>query len=629
MSHAAASAASAAAPGLASAAPPRAPGTEVTATDAKALSSCPVCSEPLEDPRILPCLHAYCAQCLALRESGPSSDRRVDCLLCGGVFPIPATEGFLADPAGANLAALHKALNLGKGAASGGAGSAPAVTCGADAEHVGVPAVAFCSQCAEPICAECEGDHQRKKGLRSHKVVPLESLALKAYDGVPGLEAAADAAPLLLKARAFAVAPACDVPSHRGEGGTPLPRDMLCKICNVAVCMKCAMTAHNGPNHEISTMQDALISQHKDLADAFAALEKVNAGIKSLVATIDERAGEVASNAGASRGVLSAAFARLRAVLDSRETALLDSLATAERAKRKEADIERDAVQLLVGHVAHTRAYAATLLAACSDGQVVAILPAVVQRAKALGADLAAHAAHPPVDPTLSVTVDEDVTRLCEEIGKLGKLHSTAMLASDVTLLTSTLSLPSVGAIGLIKAKLANSATTARGLELITKGALSLEVPKAYASMVRVVEGPPTVTGSEATWKITLAEAVPDALEALMDLPITLRGEGIVGSPARVITRLPELRWDPSTIHPASDSGVRVEDSGTTAVLDLRSNSSTYNGCFGTVPMVSGVYEWTFEIGGCGNNANLYLGVGSKPFPTTLFTGTGPWNVHW
>ena len=56
------------------------------------LVECYVCKDIYRDPRALPCLHTFCAQCIADR----CKDQKIDCPVCEQQFLIPCrgSEGF-------------------------------------------------------------------------------------------------------------------------------------------------------------------------------------------------------------------------------------------------------------------------------------------------------------------------------------------------------------------------------------------------------------------------------------------------------------------------------------------------------------------------------------------------------
>ncbi|XP_071830676.1 uncharacterized protein [Apostichopus japonicus] len=70
------------------------------------LLSCPICIQPLKEPKVLPCLHRYCSDCL----ESYIKQRQVEleCVVCRDLFTIPP-EGFKTDYAVKNIVEdLHR-----------------------------------------------------------------------------------------------------------------------------------------------------------------------------------------------------------------------------------------------------------------------------------------------------------------------------------------------------------------------------------------------------------------------------------------------------------------------------------------------------------------------------------------
>ncbi|XP_072024137.1 uncharacterized protein [Amphiura filiformis] len=60
---------------------------------------CVICSEPFNDPRVLPCLHSFCCECLENWAKSCSNDNSiVSCPLCKKIYQIPEEEGIEGFP---------------------------------------------------------------------------------------------------------------------------------------------------------------------------------------------------------------------------------------------------------------------------------------------------------------------------------------------------------------------------------------------------------------------------------------------------------------------------------------------------------------------------------------------------
>ena len=136
------------------------------------ITTCPICLEVFDNPKALPCLHAFCLKCLQgyFSDNNPRDD--VLCPMCRKEFQIPA-DG----PGGLphhffmqHLIDSIKTLSI----------STDEVVCEACLEENGngkgtvTAATMYCVDCSEYLCEKCSRPHLRTtmKG-GAHQVRPL------------------------------------------------------------------------------------------------------------------------------------------------------------------------------------------------------------------------------------------------------------------------------------------------------------------------------------------------------------------------------------------------------------------------------------------------------------------------
>ena len=131
--------------------------------------TCPLCHDVYEDPKLLPCCHYYCKECIVRLASEK-----------GQPFPCPECrkDTFLVQDSADRLPPaffvnrLKSAVNLLQKCDSEGV----LRTTSCDQCKSEASAVAFCRQCAHFICEFCEQAHQRQKFYSDHVVVKIEQL---------------------------------------------------------------------------------------------------------------------------------------------------------------------------------------------------------------------------------------------------------------------------------------------------------------------------------------------------------------------------------------------------------------------------------------------------------------------
>ena len=180
--------------------------------------TCPVCQEHFRDPKILPCLHYYCKECirqLALR-AGPN--RPFVCPECRR-----ETILFQKDPDQLPTAFFVNRMKELRTKMEKVQGKMEAVC-----EMCSVArAEAFCRQCTEFICNDCVKLHSVLRMFTGHKVVTLQELKEGGVKTIPLKEAPS---------------PMC---KDHDE-----PLKIYCFHCNHLICRDCVLYDHAGHKSE-------------------------------------------------------------------------------------------------------------------------------------------------------------------------------------------------------------------------------------------------------------------------------------------------------------------------------------------------------------------------------------------
>lgn len=185
---------------------------------------CPICLQQYKEPRLLPCLHRYCSDCLKQLIEENEEATVLSCSECRGQFPLPK-EGVAGFKLDFYMKDVIEYIHLRKSF---------------DDKHLreccdcskNVKVTAYCFKCSGYLCKKCYGSHVTKKSLNDHKqhTVSLEELKSKGMT----LEIFAD----------LKEAPKCQ--SH--------PEDFCLHCCgtcgNIPICLTCTYESHE--NHIIN-----------------------------------------------------------------------------------------------------------------------------------------------------------------------------------------------------------------------------------------------------------------------------------------------------------------------------------------------------------------------------------------
>ena len=252
--------------------------------------TCPVCHEHFRDPKILPCLHYYCKECvrqLALR-AGPNNPFACPECRRGTVLPQNDPDQLLT----AFFVNRMKELRTKMEKARGEMEALCEMCSRAKAE-------AFCRQCTEFICNDCVKLHSVLKMFAGHKVVTLQELKEGGAKAIPLKEA---------------------LPSMCKDHDEPLK--IYCFDCNCLICRDCVISDHAG--HKFEFVKKSAPQYKKTLKESLAPLAKIQTNISAATREVEKVEREVSEQHKTVAGKIKQSFKQLYEILHKREKQLLD-----------------------------------------------------------------------------------------------------------------------------------------------------------------------------------------------------------------------------------------------------------------------------------------------------------------
>ena len=119
-------------------------------------TECSICMEVYTDPRVLPCGHTFCRQCIG-------AFGELACPLCRKAFRLPA-NGVGDLPKNFALLNILETKELPCG-------------CEACSSDVAKAATVYCVECEQKLCRDCEEDHKKFNVTRRHKIVDVNAIS--------------------------------------------------------------------------------------------------------------------------------------------------------------------------------------------------------------------------------------------------------------------------------------------------------------------------------------------------------------------------------------------------------------------------------------------------------------------
>ncbi|XP_071957695.1 uncharacterized protein [Antedon mediterranea] len=217
---------------------------------------CSMCRNRMKNPKSLPCLHAFCRECL--QQHVKKSDGRLICPQCRKDCPL-STDGV------DGLLDSHFIHNLSEFVEQGGTAKDDVPNCdGCDKD-----ASDRCLDCPCPLCPECSKMHKRMRGTKTHRII-----SLKEYNSL------SDREKIMMQPTSCPYHPRCEL-------------EFFCTVCEVPICMKCAVCGHE--DHKRMNLVDVYEKQAMEidslrnkLAERLKSFEEVAGRTRSVAETLEK-----------------------------------------------------------------------------------------------------------------------------------------------------------------------------------------------------------------------------------------------------------------------------------------------------------------------------------------------------
>ena len=271
--------------------------------------TCPICHGHFQDPKILPCLHYYCKECI---QQLAARKRPFPCPECRQATLLPQNDpDRLPTPFFVNrMKELH-----GKMEKAHGKVEAACEMCSKS------KAIAFCRQCTDFICSRCVESHETLKVFRGHKVVTLEELKQGGAKEIPLKEG-----------------PPMMCPEHEEQ------MKIFCFDCNRLICRDCIIYDHSDHKHEFVRK---LAPQCKEtLTESLTPLRKIQADIRAATKEVEAIEKEVSDQHTALSKTIDRSFEQLFEILKQRKQQLLKKASEMTQEKLGALTVQKKGFQL-------------------------------------------------------------------------------------------------------------------------------------------------------------------------------------------------------------------------------------------------------------------------------------------
>ncbi|XP_038062528.1 transcription intermediary factor 1-beta-like [Patiria miniata] len=245
---------------------------------------CSICQERYQQPKILECLHSFCAQCLlkycSTKHVGSTA---IPCPVCRQETKLPEV-GVQGLKTNFHLIGLVEEFELQEKLVCSGDTNLLCETCddGNEATH-------RCLDCSVNICSRCHSSHKRVPVTSSHVIAPLDDVR----EGK-----------VKLKKENPRQHPKC--PVHEGEVAR-----FFCKTCDTLICRDCTVIDHCKPEHSyidrnlatskckqllaelVSPLENTMTELQKSREKVSRMKEDLGVAVKRVMTEVQDRAAEI------------------------------------------------------------------------------------------------------------------------------------------------------------------------------------------------------------------------------------------------------------------------------------------------------------------------------------------------
>ncbi len=351
--------------------------------------TCSVCQEHYTEPKVLPCLHYYCKECVLRLALRTASNKPFSCPECreettlpeGGVEEL--RTAFFINRLRSNFSALERVHGKIE------------VTC--EGCNSGSKAEAFCRHCAVFICKECVLSHKKLKAYSSHEVASLEDLKQG-------------------RAKQIAVAePATKKCSIHEE-----PLLIYCYDCDSLICRDCTVIDHR--DHKFQFSKVAAPEMKKCLLEDLVPFKEVSTKFSTAADVIATTRCEVEAQRKCLVDTIEASFERLHHILEERKKELVQEAVNKVDEKVEMLSAQEKKILTANAEVQSIVEYTERFVGHCSDNEVMSMHTDIRRQIKReIEEHSKSETSLEPVEVDVGVEVrcEEELQQLCQTKAKI------------------------------------------------------------------------------------------------------------------------------------------------------------------------------------------------------------------
>ncbi|KAL5503049.1 hypothetical protein EMCRGX_G009940 [Ephydatia muelleri] len=371
---------------------------------------CWVCFKPYNDPRILPCLHSFCLQCLdhAIQKCGsqqlfqcPTCERNV-AITVGGASTLPQN--------------LHLRFEVEVAGCVSKLISNSEVSCDHCIDGRNGPAVVFCCTCRQFLCKHCEDHHRSGRQLSKHNIIELDQ------EGAKHLQA-------IMKPREHY----CTQPNHEENN-----LNFYCETCQclIHMCGDCMPVAHNGHSITITELSTIAKNHRSAIEEVLANARETVARVTGAIDVNNKGREHVMLSKMKAHEAIDQAFEALQQALELRKTTLLSELESISLSKTTALTLQKEMFEKVIEEIGYYTEVASHILQTHTDHEIAGLrglipteLSSVLRKVEPI---------HPVPNTHDDISAIVQTDGLIRELSKFGSIFDLSAPSPSLSTWTST-----------------------------------------------------------------------------------------------------------------------------------------------------------------------------------------------
>ena len=343
---------------------------------------CGICLDQYKDPKLLPCFHVFCKQCLERLVQKRGGQSVLQCPNCRRTtaLPLQGVSGLQSDFHANHLFEIQDTLAKVK--------EPQKIECEKCKKST---ASGFCRDCGKFICDKCTEMHQTWEEYSTHQIVTIQNVQADAASFIPPTKKVLY----------------CQ--KHKEK-----LLEIYCETCNELICSNCTIRLHQG--HQYDVASDTFTKHKQEITDQLEPIKRHLATVNTALHSFDDRSKEIQDQRETNQADIHKRINELQQALEQRRAELIGQLDQLTQHKLKSLAAQRDQVDLLHTQLSSCLEYVEGSLKTGTQGEILGMKGSLLQQIKQLTGDFNPGILAPKEEANILLVGDSDLNHACEKL---------------------------------------------------------------------------------------------------------------------------------------------------------------------------------------------------------------------